>query len=96
MKKPAQTGNQSYLQLLQTSDEAKKSQDIQSTVEHKELELRSDILATKRALSAEEKKRKTMLQSESLCFNELSKCDDEIESLQKGLARLETYLTELF
>lgn len=94
--KAAQEGKQTYLDRLQKSDDQVKSEGVLFTVEQKELQLKSDILATKRALGEKTKQREHHLNSTNLDFTNLSTLDDEIEGLQKGLERLEGYEAELF
>lgn len=55
-----------------------------------------DILETKKAIDEAKAKRIVMLSNKCLCFKSLSSLDDEINSLNEGLKRANTYMKELF
>ncbi len=87
---------QSYLELLQKSNEDQQSQDNQFTADQKSLQLQSDILATKKLLNEKVSERDKFLQSKDLDFEKLVKLDIFIESYTNGLKRLEDYQIVLF
>ena len=86
----------SYTDRLGKSDGERQSADRQFAADQKQLQLSSDILATKKSLSEKQQSKEEMLGSESLDFDRLIKLDGEIEGLQSGLDRLVAYQEELF
>jgi hypothetical protein len=85
-----------YADLLAQSPEQKESSDRQYVVEQKRLQLAADILATQQSLQNKRTERAKALSSTNLQFYLLSNIDDQIEGLEKGLARLQKYQSELF
>lgn len=84
------------IDLLRQSATEKETEDLQFQVEQSELQLQSDISATKQSLSRKQRERKSLLTNGDISFEKLSSIDDEIEGLKLGLKRLEKYKTELF
>lgn len=82
----------SYLQLLQKSNEQKKSEELLYVVEAKKLQLQADLLNTKQSLARTQQERLAMASSEGLDFGALSSLDDKIEGLEAGIKRLESYM----
>jgi len=65
-------------------------------VEDKLAQFQEDLRATNRALSAKQRERVELISSRSLTSTALSAIDQSIDSLQRGVVRLEGYINELF
>jgi uncharacterized Zn finger protein (UPF0148 family) len=83
-------------ELLLQSDEEKKSEDVEYRVKQAELQLESDILATKQSLDESKKERAELVLAEPLDADSIIQKDIEIESLEDGLKRLNLLKEELF
>ena len=85
-----------YKELLLQSQEEKDQKDVQFQVEQAELQLQSDILATKQSLA---KVKGSLEVNKSACpFNAADVVETQVavESLEDGLKRLEALKVELF
>jgi hypothetical protein len=97
--KAVATENQSglkYRDLIQQSAKDRESAEVESTVEEAELQLKSDILATKKLLVAA---RKTLAAAKSvfpLNANRIVSLQLDVEGYEDGLARIEALHAELF
>jgi hypothetical protein len=80
-----------YRDLLLSSTEDKEQEDLKYVVREKELQLEADLSKTEKSLLAKRRERTNLLSSQALDFVKLSAIDDEIEGLERGLARLESY-----
>ena len=85
-----------YRDYLLLSSEEREKEVLSYIVSTKKLQLEMDILETKKAIDEAKAKRIAMLSSKCLCFKSLSSLDDEINSLNEGLKRANTYMKELF
>ena len=85
-----------YKELLLQSQEEKDQKDVQFQVEQAELQLQSDILATKQSLA--EAKGNLEVSKASSPFQAARVVDFQIavEALEDGLKRLEALKVELF
>jgi hypothetical protein len=96
MKTPA-TKPLKLKELLLQSKEEQHLEDVEFRVELTKLQFQADLSETKRLLSNKTRERKTVLLNQNeLSAAKLSKLDDEIEGLQKGIERTEQYISELF
>lgn len=90
------TQPQKLKEIYQQSQEDRNKEDLDFLLREKEADLKSSILATEKALSQKRRERKNYLFQESLDFKKLMSLDDEIESLESGVAQLKKYQEDLF
>jgi uncharacterized Zn finger protein (UPF0148 family) len=88
--------NSKLVDLLQKSPEEQKSEDIQYRVESAKLQLQSDLLATKKSLSAKQKEIDACVLENPLSFKKLAELEEELASIQRGVKALEGYQTKFF
>jgi septal ring factor EnvC (AmiA/AmiB activator) len=77
------------------SDAAKEKQ-LQHTADKAKLQMQADLLETESLLGSAKVELEELKSSSTLSAQKLSETEDKIESLEKGKARIEGYLTELF
>lgn len=85
-----------YAERLQKSSEEKESEEIQHRIEDAELQLKSDILATRRAISPARKKLENAKGRFPFDSAFILEQKSELKSLEEGLKELEELQKELF
>jgi len=85
-----------YKELLLQSQEEKDQKDVQFQVEQAELQLQSDILATKQSLAEAKGNLDTAKCACPFDATEVINYQVEVEALEDGLKRLTTLKEELF
>jgi hypothetical protein len=80
-----------YADLLQQSSAEKDAEELKFVVRSKQLQLEGDLSKTEQKLMEKRKERSKMISSPDLDFVKLSALDDELQSLEIGLIRLEDY-----
>ena len=81
---------------LQKSAEEKSQEELSYKVEQAKLQLQADKLATKKSLAEAKKNLDAKYTSDIFSPKDIVQLKDSIESLEKGLAALETLESELF
>jgi hypothetical protein len=76
--------------------DAAKEKQLQHTADKAKLQMQADLLETQSRLGSAQVEFEELKSSSPLSAQKLSEKEDEIESLKKGVARIEGYLTELF
>jgi hypothetical protein len=85
-----------YHERLLKSSQEKEEEEVKSRVEEAEIALRSDILATQKALSEAKRKIERLKNSSDFEPSRIIGATLEAEELQAGLDRLEQLQKEMF
>ena len=87
---------QKLTELYQESQQATEQQELQYQVEQANIQLQSDILATKQSIAKAQRDVKTVMKAIPFNSQNIINAKDKVKSLEAGLKELEKLQKELF
>ena len=85
-----------YLERLQQSQEERDAQQLGFLNEENRLQIQSDLLETRRSVSAANRELDDMLRADKLNYSAIITKKSDIKALEDGITALEALQTELF